>query len=239
MHNRLKKRLLDAATAPFKSARITDYYWARGKLGGDPIFPALLERRVFPDKARILDLGCGRGLLAAWLLAAERLAEQREWTAPFQPPKGLRFRGVELITREAQCGNAVLRNVHGERVALAGGDMRAADMAEIDAVTILDVLHYIPHAEQDHLLDRIRAALGQGGLFITRIGDAAGGWRFRFSQMVDHCMAALQGHRHAPTWCRPLAEWRNVLESRGFAVEVLPMSSGTLFANVLLICRVK
>ena len=207
MQKSLKKRLLDVATAPYRSAGRSDYYWARGKLSRDPIFTALLERGVFPDGARVLDLGCGRGLLAAWLLAAEQMAAQGSWDAPQAPPKALRFRGVELVAREAHCGNAAL--------------------------------HYIPHAEQDQLLDRIRAALGPGGLFLTRVGDASGGWRFRISQWVDRRMAQLQGHRYAPTWCRPLAEWRRTLERRGFTVEALPMSSGTPFANVMLICRVK
>ena len=187
----------------------------------------------------MLDLGCGRGLLAAWLLAAEQMAAQGSWDAPQAPPKALRFRGVELVAREAHCGNAALQPLYGDRVVLSGGDMRSAGMEAIDAVAILDVLHYIPHAEQDQLLDRIRAALGPGGLFLTRVGDASGGWRFRISQWVDRRMAQLQGHRYAPTWCRPLAEWRRTLERRGFTVEALPMSSGTPFANVMLICRVK
>lgn len=238
MQPELKKRLLNAATAPFSSGRITDYFWSRGKLGGDPIFAALLEQQLFPDQARILDLGCGRGLLAAWFLAAEKLDEEQQWSAPFSPPKGLRFRGVELVAREAECGQNALQAVHGERVTLLGGDMRTANMEDIDVVTILDVLHYIPHEEQDRLLDRIRGALDKGGLFVTRIGDADGGWRFRISQFVDRCMARIQGHAAAPTWCRSLAEWRRVLESRGFEVETLPMSEGTLFANVMLICRV-
>lgn len=234
----LKKSLLDVATAPYLPFRFRDYYWARGKLSGDPIFTALLDQKVFPDHARILDLGCGRGLLAAWLLAAERLADEQKWTAPFAPPKGLTFRGIELVAPEVLRGNAVLQAIHGERVALMNGDMRAADITGIDAVTILDVLHYIPHAEQDRLLDRIRAALGSGGIFVTRVGDAAAGSRFRFSQFVDRCMALIQGHRFAPTWCRPLSEWRHILEVRGFHVQVLPMSRGTFFANVMLICRV-
>lgn len=238
MQIRLKKRLLDAATAPYMRFLFRDYYWARGKLFQDPIFAALLEQKVFPDHARILDLGCGRGLLAAWLLAAERMADEKKWTASFSPPKGLKFRGIELVAKEALRGNTVLQAAHGERVSLAGGDMRMADMTEIDVVTILDVLHYIPHAEQDQLLDRIRAALGKDGLFVTRVGDPSGGWRFRFGRFVDHCMAAIQGHRSAPTWCRPLAEWRNILESRGFTVQALPMSRGTFFANVMLVCRV-
>lgn len=238
MHIGLKKSLLDLATAPYRTLRWRDYYWARGKLSNDPVFAALLKQNVFPDHARILDLGCGRGLLAAWLLAAEQLAADDMWTGAFPSPKGLQFRGIELATHEAQRSHAALQAVHGERVALMGGDMRTADMAEVDVVAILDALHYIPHTEQDQLLDRIRAALGTGGLFVTRVGDASGGWRFRFGQAVDRCITSLRNCHMASTWCRPLSEWRGALEARGFTVQALPMSSGTLFANVLLICRV-
>ena len=238
MKKRLKKRLLDQATKPYARTFFTNYFWARGKLGGDPIFPALLDAKVFADGARVLDLGCGRGLLAAWLLAAEKMAHDGLWPAPHKPPRALQFRGVELVAREVRCGNAALQAAHGDRVSLEVGDMRDAELSDVDAVTILDVLHYIPHEEQDRLLDRIRAALGSGGLFVTRVGDAAAGRRFRFSQKIDACMAALQGHRSPPTWCRPLSEWQRVLEARGFSVQVLPMSRGTWFANVMLICRV-
>jgi SAM-dependent methyltransferase len=238
MQIKLKKRLLDVATAPYLLFRFRDYYWARGKLFNDPMFTELLDRNVFPDRARVLDLGCGRGLLAAWLLAAERLAAEQQWTATCTPPKGLQFRGIELAADEARRGNTALQAVFGQRVALTAGDMRAVDMAGSDVIAILDVLHYIPSAEQDQLLDRIRAALGSGGLFVTRVGDAAGGWRFRVGQAVDCWMASLRNFRLARTWSRPLPEWRAALESRGFAVDALPMSSGTPFANVLLICRV-
>jgi len=238
MKNKLKRRLLNRATRPYARTFFTNYFWARGKLGGDPIFPALLDGNVFSDGMRLLDLGCGRGLLAAWLLAAEKMANEGKWIAPRTPPQALQFRGVELIAREVRCGNFALQAAHGNRVALAVGDMRDADMSAVDAVTILDALHYIPHAEQDQLLDRIRAALDSGGVFVTRVGDASEGWRFRFSQKVDACMAALQGHRAPPTWCRSLTEWQHALEARGFSVQVLPMSQGTWFANALLICRV-
>ena len=238
MKKRLKKRLLNRATRPYARTFITNYFWARGKLGGDPVFSALLDDGVFADGTRLLDLGCGRGLLAAWLLAAEKMAHDGLWPASRTPPQAMQFRGVELIAREVRCGNFALQAAHGNRVSLAVGDMRDADISDVDAVTILDVLHYIPHDEQDQLLDRIRAALSQDGLFVTRVGDASEGWRFRFSQMVDACMAAFQGHRLPPTWCRSLPEWQHALETRGFSVQVLPMSQGTWFANVLLICRV-
>ncbi len=237
MQSALKLRLLDRACAPYRPTGRFNYYWARGKLARDPIFAALVGPGVFLDDMLVLDLGCGRGLLASWLLAAEQMAERGEWAAA-APPRGLRFRGVELMAREADCGNRALQPLYGERVILHGGDMRHADLEGVDAITILDVLHYIAYEEQDLLLDRIRAALGKGGLFVTRIGDADGGIRFAVSQFVDRCISFAQGHRLARMWCRPLPQWIGALESRGFQVHSVPMSQGTPFANVMLVCRV-
>lgn len=242
MNTHLKNHLLDRACQPYKPTGRFNYHWARGKLGRDPIFGALLERGVLPDAARVLDLGCGRGLLAAWMLAAEQMSMQGEWPATsIPPPAGLSFRGVELMAREAECGNRALQPLYGQRVRLSGGDMRdfeVGEAGEVDVVAVLDVLHYIPLAEQDWLLDRIRASLGQGGLFVTRVGDAGGGLRFRLSQIVDHCISFAQGHRLGRMWCRPLNDWLAALRERGFEVQATPMSAGTPFANVMLVCRV-
>ena len=86
MQNHLKKRLLNQATKPYARTFITNYFWARGKLGGDPVFSALLDENVFADGTRLLDLGCGRGLLAGWLLAAEKMSHDGSWAAPQRPP---------------------------------------------------------------------------------------------------------------------------------------------------------
>jgi hypothetical protein len=66
----LRKRILDHTSEPYRAAGKFALHFARGKLGLDPVFLAMLERGLFPDNARILDLGCGQGLLAAWLLSA-------------------------------------------------------------------------------------------------------------------------------------------------------------------------
>ena len=238
MQARLRRQLLDLATAPYRATGRFNYRWARGKLGRDPVFTALLEQSAFPDGARVLDLGCGRGLLAAWFLAAEQLAAQGDWSAAVVPPKGLRFRGVELVEREANCGNCALQPIHGDRVQLRAGDMLATDICGSDAIAMLDVLHYIDYAEQERMLDRVRAALCRGGLFVTRVGDAGSGMRFALSRIVDLGVAFARQRRIERLCCRPLPAWIGALEARGFSVQTLPMSAGTPFANVMLIARV-
>ena len=238
MQAALKKSLLAQACAPYRPHGPSNYYWARGKLKHDPVFDWLLTQGVVPNHARVLDLGCGRGLLAAWMLAAERIAQDGSWTAPVRPPRGLRFHGIDLVAREIACGNQALQPLYGDRVALFEQDIRSFELPAADAVVILDVLHYVPYTDQDRLLDRVRASLGSGGVFITRVGDARGGLRFRFSQWVDRWISFVQGHRLSRLWCRPLADWVHALERRGYEVQALPMSAGTPFANVMIVSRV-
>lgn len=238
MQPTLKRQLLKQACEPYRGTGLFNYRWARGKLQHDPAFEGLITHGLLPDHARVLDLGCGRGLLAAWLLAAERMHQRGQWQGPSRPPVGLSFQGVELVSREVDCGNRALQPLYGDRVHLSAGDMCQVTPPEVGAVVILDVLHYVPYASQDRVLDTVRASLGSGGVFITRIGDAQAGLRFRISQFVDRCAAFVQGHRLSRMWCRSLPDWVQALERRGFVVQALPMSAGTPFANVMLVSRV-
>jgi SAM-dependent methyltransferase len=104
-----------------------------------------------------------------------------------------------------------------------------------DTVVILDVLHYVDHAAQAELLQRVHAALRPGGRLLLRVGDAASKRGFLVSQWVDRIVTMVRGHRVPPTWGRTLPEWIAVLSAQGFAVQPVPMSQGTPFANVLLV----
>ena len=118
------------------------------------------------------------------------------------------------------------------------GDMNLVDFGQCDVVTILDALHYFDHARQRRVLERIREALGPCGLFVTRVGDAAAGLPFKLSNWVDHLVTFSRGHRLPKLYCRPLSEWKTLLQEVGFDVQSLAMSGALPFANVMLVCRV-
>jgi len=231
------KALLDMASAPYQATGYINYQWVRGKLRGDPIFKALLEHAIFSDNARVLDLGCGKGLLAAWLLAAEKLANNGAWHHQTRPAQNLNFRGIDINARDVHCGNHALAPIYNERVQLLPGDIRAAEIAAADAVVLLDVLHYIPHADQEKLFDEIRASLKVGSVLLTRVSDARQTFRAMLTRLVDRCVLLTRGFGATPLFFRSLPDWIDHLERRGFAVTAIPMSQSTAFANVMLIAR--
>lgn len=230
--------LLDLAAERFRRADRFAYHYARGKLGGDVIFAELLRRGLLPASPRLLDLGCGQGSLFSWLLAAQDLHAQGQWPVDWPaPPAPAQLRGVELMPRDVWRAARAFGDQHPV-VRVEQGDMNQVDFGEVDVVTILDALHYFDHALQRRVLERIRDAVGPGGLFITRVGDASAGLPFKLSNWVDHLVTFSRGHRLPRLYCRSLADWRALLRDVGFDVQSVPMSGALPFANVMLVCRV-
>jgi trans-aconitate methyltransferase len=208
-------------------------HFARGKLTGDPAFRRLLSRGLIPQGARLLDLGCGQGVLAALLVAARASHARGQWPAEWPPPPNpAGIRGIDSSRRDIDRAGAALPEARFECA-----DIREARYGEADAVVILDVLHYMDGDAQRGVLERARDALRGGGVLLLRVADADGSLRFRYTVFIDHAATFLRGRGFAPFHCRPAAEWRRLLESLGFRVEAAPMSEGTAFANVLLVAR--
>ena len=233
----LPASVIDLASARFRPAGRFAYHFARGKIGGDAAFAALLHQGVLPAQPRWLDLGCGQGSLFALVLAAQEAKEQGHWPADWPPPPvPKQLRGVELMARDVERAAQAFGTDHPS-VRIEQGDMNQVDFGQCDVVTIFDALHYFDHAHQRQVLERIHAALAPGGLFITRIGDAAAGLPFQLSQWVDRFVTWGRGHRVPPLYCRSLADWHALLTDVGFEVSSQPMSGALPFANVLLICH--
>lgn len=234
MNPDFKKRLLDRATRPYRAGGRFAWHFARGKLDGDPAFAALLARALIGEDDRVLDLGCGQALLANWLDAACALHAAGDWPSALPiPPRIANYRGIELMPRDVERA----RNAMPAHARIEQGDIRAVDYGTVDRIVILDVLHYIDPVAQDAVLARVRDALAPHGALLLRVGDAEGGLRFRISNWVDQAVTLVRGHRLGALHCRPLSAWIDALEALGFAVDALPMSAGTPFANVLLVAR--
>jgi SAM-dependent methyltransferase len=232
------REIYGQACIPYRHASRWAWHWARGKLARDPVFRGMLERGDLRPGARVVDIGCGQGLVASLLHACAQAARRRAWPAAWPAaPSAVAYTGIELMPRDAARGNAALHGLpFAPRIVCA--DMREAEIPDCDLVVILDVLHYVDHAAQEWVLKRVRAALAgssRPGRLLLRVGDAADTRGFKLSQVVDHVVTLVRGHRVPPTWGRPLTDWKALLHGLGFEVHGVPMSQGTPFANVLLV----
>lgn len=228
--------LARAAAERYRSAGRFAHGFALGKLTRDPVFEQLLRRGLLGRAGSVLDLGCGQGLLAALLLAARQAFEAGRWPAQWPaPPAASSLRGLELMPREVERARRAL----GKQAAIELADIALSPFPPAEVVVILDVLHYLDFDAQADVLARVPQALAPGGRLLLRVGDAGGGLGFRISQIVDHLVTSARGHGLRRLYCRPVADWLDLLRNLGFSVQPSPMSEGTPFANVLLIGDLK
>jgi SAM-dependent methyltransferase len=230
----LKRRLVADAAGRFRAAGRFAHYFARGKLGADPIFPALLEPGLIPVGARLLDLGCGQGLVAAWLEAANRIDAAGEWPAALpSPPRVAQYHGIERMPAEVRRARLALE----PDMAITEGDLLTLPWPAADLILLLDVLHYLPPERQFAVLQRVRQHLPADGRLLLRVGDAGASLRHGWSQMLDRAVSRLRGYGDGKLHGRGLEEWAALLSRCDFAFERMPMGGGTGLPNWLFVAR--
>ena len=198
--------------------RSTPYY-VKGKLAGDPVTAALDLRRPLGD---VLDLGCGHGQLALFLLESGAAASVVgcDWDA----------RKIVGAKRAAS----------GAKARFVQGDLRRGEDAlePADTVLLVDVLHYLEREAQDALLLRAARLVRAGGRLFVRDASLGFGARSLATSLVERCSRLVRWHRGDETVMRDVArELVPPLEALGMSCEVVPCWKGTPFSNVLLVAR--
>ena len=223
--------LIDAASKPYLAAGRYAYHFARGKLRHDPVFFSLLRMGRIPDRARVLDLGCGHAVLASLMLAAQAQFESGLWPSEWAaPPSQLQLHGIESERKAALRARICL----GDRAAIHTADLRDAPLPQADVVVMIDVLHYLEADAQVSLLGRVAQSLRGGGLLILRVADISAGWRFHAGKFADRFGSLLAAQTMPKHHYRPIDEWMHLLDSVGFEPDIESRAAGKSFANVLL-----
>lgn len=230
----VREQICARASAYFDGADRFAFYFAHFKLKSDPLFTDVLLSGALSGCRNLIDLGCGQGLLTAWLLAARAQRRQGPWPTNWpEPPVLMRTRGVDLRATSIARARAAL----GEHADFQVQDLRDADCSGADAVAILDALHFIDYAEQRQRLEHIRACLPAGGVLLLRIANASSGFSYRLARWVDRLNDFARDGRIPHISCRSVPDWLTLLRRCGFEAQAQERSSGSSFANTLLIAR--
>ena len=194
--------------APYPSAFLRAY--VRAKVRIDPVYAAVFER-IAESTDPLLDVGCGVGVLAAYLRA-------RGVVAP--------IRGIDHDERKIAVARRV---VHDATFEVA--DARAA-IASDGTVVLLDLLHYFRSEDQAAILG---AAASNARTVIIRDAVRDGSWRYRltyaqetFSRAVRWLRAERLHFQTRDEIMRPFAK---------FDAEVVPLYGRTPFNNYLFVFR--
>jgi len=184
------------AIRPYRGLEPYPRLFARFKILMDPMFSRLADF-VRPGW-KVIDVGCGYGIPAAWLLAIY---------------PDLRFLSCDPDAERARVADRVL----GKRGKVF--HCRALDLPleneGADTVLLLDVLHYLSDRELTEFLGRVRPILSAEGRLIIRATVPGEGFRlFRF---VEVARLRFKG---VPFYFRRGNQIVRILKDSGFKIEL-------------------
>jgi SAM-dependent methyltransferase/uncharacterized protein (DUF2062 family) len=203
---------VDRTLSRYRTAAVSDRYYVAGKLAFDPMFRPLAD---LMELGRVLDLGCGRGQLVLLLLELGLATHAT---------------GVDSDARKIEVARTAGPDAHFEVA-----DLMHAELPPADTILLIDVLHYLPVAEQDALLQSALEALSPGGRVIVRELDAEPSAKGAATRVYEWIVRKIGLNRGRATAYRPARHYVELLQSAGLSCSVQGASESTPFANVLIV----
>jgi 2-polyprenyl-3-methyl-5-hydroxy-6-metoxy-1,4-benzoquinol methylase len=170
---------------------------------------------LLTDEGRILDVGCGFGLFAAYF---------------GQTQPGRQIVGVDPDGRRIQLARRVARAL-GLTHRFHVGDVRAVELkGPFDAVYVLDVMHHIPKGDQRAVLERLRDLLVPGGVLLIKDITTEPRFGLLFTEVLDRLMVGMR----EPLAYRHHREWGAMLAALGFRVRIVRVPDVLPYPHVVI-----
>lgn len=192
--------------------------YAHGKLRSDPAFAAIAAT-IAAAPAPVLDIGCGIGLLAQYLLAC-----------------GCRvpYLGVDIDERKIRSAQRAAPDMPDSHFECSGCDSLAPWQGH---VVMLDVLHYLEADVQSALLQAAAGRVAPGAALSIRTVLRDGSWRFAATRVEEFVIRSSRwipgGARHYPA----RDGLRAALAESGLDISITPLYGRTPFNSYLVMAR--
>lgn len=190
--------------------------FVRWKLRLDRIFELLAAENL--GSGTVVDLGCGYG--TALCFAA--FGDTRR-----------RLVGCDLDAHRIAVARQALGTLNGH---VTVADIRHFELPPAGLILILDVLQYLPVAEQPALLKRCCSALAPDGILLFRVPDGERGLRSAISMAFERLIFACEGNGFRPRMLS-IAEYRGAMENAGMQLEERRFQNRLPLAHVLFVAR--
>jgi uncharacterized protein (DUF2062 family)/SAM-dependent methyltransferase len=190
--------------------------FVRWKLRLDRIFELLAAENL--GSGTVVDLGCGYGMA----LCFAAFGDNRR-----------RLVGCDLDARRIAVARQALGNLNAN---VTVADIRHFELPPAGLILILDVLQYLPAAEQPALLKRCCSALAPNGILVFRVHDGERGLRSAIAMAFERLIFAYGGVGFRPRMLS-IAEYRGALENAGMQLEERRFQNRLPLAHVLFVAR--
>lgn len=212
-----------SASMPWKTRLFLRARWA--------LTPYAMMTSFLPTKGKFLDFGCGHGLLA---ISMAKTSSDREILGIDHDKDRI------ALATQAGRGMPNLRFQEGDLSVL----LRMANLTNptpnlFSGITAIDVMHYFQPDTQKDILTQLAQLLEPGGTLLVREVDPNAGWISTLNRFYERLATKLGFTKINDTgslYFSSKDNWKNLLESLGFSVQVKRCSS-FIFSDILFVCK--
>ena len=189
----------------------------RGRWKSCPV--PLVEAEV-PLAGRVLEVGCGHGLVSTYLALAS-------------PAR--RVTGVDIDAHKVELAQQAAEQLAGPRPTFANAADGKLPAGPWDAIVIVDVLYLLPRDRELALLDDCTHALSPQGVLVVKETDVRPRWKHRLAVLQEVVATkVLRITKGDDLSFTPLRELADHLRSRGLEVHTRRVDRGYLHPHALL-----
>jgi len=174
-----------------------------------------------PQKGNIIDLGCGDGFFANYLVLKE--SERK-------------VLGIDLDSKRIARAK---KSIQGRKnIDFIVKDLRDIKLKKTDAIIMYDVLHHVTYENQEKILKECYDKLGESGLLIIKDVNKNKFLKyFFFARMIDTLTSLTNVTAGEKRAFRKPEEFSSLLKKIGFNVETKILDLKDITPHVLFICK--